>query len=372
MESTGRNCSTDNLAKRAWLIPGCELEYALHDCYKSSPNVMAQIFISYRRLDSGYLASALSDKLQEHFGPNSVFFDIDNIPLGVDFREYIGNAVGQCDVLLVIIGDQWMGPVDGQGKRRIDDPSDYVRIEIESALKRNIPVIPVLVEEATMPSAANLPPSIESMAFRNAAEIRAGRDLRQHIEQLIRGLETIMKTSSPARRTTTDEGSSRPEVKIETVEEPIPARGEPTRLRDSVEATRAKTAKKGGDSSLLEEIQKALSDFTDSHVYIGKSMLFFDNTVFGGAKDGLLLTGDAVYWHNIAGKSGQTSYTDILSVDFRESQSMFTSAKILINQEEIEVNVADQGNASPYLAVVNGVGRALANVIRQLTEHLKR
>jgi TIR domain-containing protein len=102
---------------------------------------MAQIFLSYRRSDSGYAAPILSEKLQQHFGENSVFFDVDTIPLGVDFRESIGNAVGQCDVLLAIIGDQWVRAVDKRGNRRLDDPSDFVRIEIESALKRNIPVI---------------------------------------------------------------------------------------------------------------------------------------------------------------------------------------------------------------------------------------
>src|SRR6185503_12553465 len=150
---------------------------------------MAQIFLSYRRSDSAYVAASLSDKLQQHFGRDSVFFDVDTIPLGVDFREYIGNAVGQCDVLLAIIGDQWVRSVDEQGKRRIDNPSDYVRIEIESALKRNIPIIPVLVDEVEMPSADDLPPSIQSIVFRNATELRAGRDLRQHIELLIQGLE---------------------------------------------------------------------------------------------------------------------------------------------------------------------------------------
>ncbi|MEP6818101.1 MAG: toll/interleukin-1 receptor domain-containing protein [bacterium] len=77
---------------------------------------MAQIFISYRRQDTAYLAATLSDKLQQHFGENSVFFDVDNIPLGVDFREYIGNAAGQCDVLLAIIGDKWMG-IDSSRRR---------------------------------------------------------------------------------------------------------------------------------------------------------------------------------------------------------------------------------------------------------------
>ncbi|HEV7472465.1 MAG TPA: S1 RNA-binding domain-containing protein [Pyrinomonadaceae bacterium] len=161
---------------------------------------MAQIFISYRRSDTAYVAATLNDKLQQHFGPDSVFFDVDNIPLGVDFRHYIESAVGQCDVLLVVIGDQWSGATDNSGKRRIDNPSDFVRVEIEAALKRNIPVIPVLVGEARMPSSTDLPPSIEKIAFRNAAEIRAGRDLRQHIEHLIRGLERIFAMSASAKQ----------------------------------------------------------------------------------------------------------------------------------------------------------------------------
>ena len=97
----------------------------------------------------------------------------------------------QCDVLLAIIGDQWVRSVDEQGNRRLDNPSDFVRIEIESALKRNIPVIPVLVGEVEMPSANDLPPSMQSIVYRNATELRARRDLRQHIELLIQGLESL-------------------------------------------------------------------------------------------------------------------------------------------------------------------------------------
>jgi len=366
---------------------------------------MAQIFISYRRHDSAYLAATLSDKLQQHFGPNSVFFDVDNIPLGVDFREYIGNAVGQCDVLLVIIGDQWMGPVDSQGKRRIDDPSDYVLIEIESALKRNIPVIPVLVEEATMPSPADLPAAIQSIAFRNAAEIRAGRDLRQHIEQLIQGLEAIIKTTPSEVKATAAEQPGPPKVRAASLEQPSPRKRPATSNRKSAGDTRhysdnrpdpsevvekwsqkrkERASKKSGDSSeLLVEIQNLLKDCPDSHLYVGEAippdklanatsayapgvspkdvLLFFDNTVFGGAKDGLLLTGDVIYWHNISSKPGQIKYADIQTVAFRDSDGIFNAAKILINQEEIELHVGDK----------NKLAEALANVIRHLVEHRK-
>jgi hypothetical protein len=219
---------------------------------------MAQIFISYRRHDTAYVAATLNDKLQQHFGANSVFFDVDNIPLGVDFREHIGNAVGQCDVLLVIIGDQWLGPVNSQGKRRIDDPSDYVRIEIESALKRNIPIIPVLVEEATMPAAADLPEAIQGLSFRNAAEIRAGRDLRQHIEQLIEGLEAIFKSTEtgrgekpgPAQTTTAAKEELAPAEELRPSEKPGRAKGRSSKKRAG-EIRGRKTSKPSGDSSDL-------------------------------------------------------------------------------------------------------------------------
>src|ERR1044072_4845278 len=233
---------------------------------------MPQIFISYRRSDSGYAAADLSEKLQQRFGENSVFFDIDSIPLGVDFWEYSGNAVGQCDVLLAIIGDQWAGAVDDRGNRRIDDPSDFVRIEIESALKRNIPVIPVLVDSVKMPSAADLPPSIQNIAYRNATELRAGRDLRQHLELLIQGLESLFgsKKSTDAK---------------------------------AVSEKQAKASDRTNDpSELIEEIQKSLEEFTDPSLFIGTIspkklnnaikayaskvspadvLLLYDNTVFG-------------------------------------------------------------------------------------------
>lgn len=331
---------------------------------------MGQIFISYRRRDSGYLADDLKEKLKEHFGPNNVFYDIDSIPLGVDFRTYIGDAVGHCDVLLVIIGDQWMGPTDSQGKRRIDDPSDFVRIEIESALKRNIPVIPVLVDEATMASLAHLPASIESIAFRNATEIRSGRDRRQHIEQLIEGLEKLFAANNPPVTAASDEQPSRTEAKDRAIERPA-----------SAKKLEGKTSKR---SELLEGIQKALKDCADSHLYLGEAippdklanaissyapdvspkdvLLFFDNTVFGGAKDGLLLTAEAVYWHNISSKPGQIKYSDIEAVLSRVSDGILGAAKILINQEQIDLQLGDK----------NKLAEALANVIRYLTDQVKR
>ena len=96
---------------------------------------MPKIFISYRRKDSQEITGRIFDHLEGHFGRDSVFIDIDNIPLGVDFREHLGRAVTQCDVLLAIVGKTWLDSDKSEsGKRRLDDPSDFVRIEVESAL----------------------------------------------------------------------------------------------------------------------------------------------------------------------------------------------------------------------------------------------
>lgn len=150
---------------------------------------MPRIFISYRRDDTGYIAGMLAERLEEVFGKEAVFIDVDAIPLGVDFREYLNQAVAKSDLMLALIGDDWLNVKNTQGSRRLDDPADFVRIEIEAALKQKIPVIPVLLAQANMPLESELPPSLQSLAFRNAAEIRSGRDLNHHIEQLIKGLK---------------------------------------------------------------------------------------------------------------------------------------------------------------------------------------
>ncbi len=149
---------------------------------------MARIFISYRRDDSAYVAGMLSEKLQEYFGKESVFIDIDTIPFGIDFRNHINSAVEQCDVLLVLIGDSWLNASSADGRRKIDNQSDFVRVEIECALKRGIPVIPVLLDDANMPIEDELPPSLRHLVYRNAAEIRSGRNLHHHVETLISGI----------------------------------------------------------------------------------------------------------------------------------------------------------------------------------------
>ena len=152
----------------------------------------ANIFICYRRADSENIAGRIYDKLVGYYGKDPIFKDVDSIPLGVDFRTFLDEKVGQCRVLLVFIGNQWLKITDEEGNRRLDDFRDFVRIEIESALKRDIPVIPLLVRRATMPEEEDLPQEIKGLAFRKWIQIRPDPDFHNDMERLISALDTSL------------------------------------------------------------------------------------------------------------------------------------------------------------------------------------
>ncbi|MFT3957341.1 MAG: toll/interleukin-1 receptor domain-containing protein [Piscinibacter sp.] len=135
---------------------------------------MGAIFISYRREDSEGHAGRLYEDLAERFGKEAVFFDVSAIEPGQDFRRAIDANVARCGVLLAVIGSRWLD-AGGAASRRIDDPSDFVRLEIASALKRSIPVVPVLVQGAKMPAAGQLPSDLADLAWRNAVELSHAR-----------------------------------------------------------------------------------------------------------------------------------------------------------------------------------------------------
>lgn len=135
---------------------------------------MGAIFISYRRDDSEGHAGRLAEDLAERFGRDAVFFDVDTIAPGEDFRRAIDDNVARCGVLLAVIGPRWLEAAAG-GTRRLDDPGDFVRLEIAAALRRKIPVVPVLVQGAKMPQAAVLPADLSELAYRNAVELSHAR-----------------------------------------------------------------------------------------------------------------------------------------------------------------------------------------------------
>jgi hypothetical protein len=154
---------------------------------------MNNIFISYRREDAADVTGRINDRLREHYSEEAIFTDVDNIPFGVDFRTKLDEEVSQCKVLLVVIGKNWLSVKNEKGQRRLDNPADFVRIEIESALKRNIPVIPLLVHGTKMPSADELPESLQQLAFRNGTPIRPDPDFHKDMSRLIDGLDEHLR-----------------------------------------------------------------------------------------------------------------------------------------------------------------------------------
>jgi hypothetical protein len=139
------------------------------------PSEPRSIFISYRRDDAGGEAGRLFDDLTRAFGADTVFMDVAGIQPGTDFRKAIDANVASAGVLLAIVGPTWLTIADANGSRRLEDPNDFVRLEIASALARNIPVIPVLVHAATMPHADALPDDLKDLAYRNAVELTLAR-----------------------------------------------------------------------------------------------------------------------------------------------------------------------------------------------------
>jgi outer membrane protein assembly factor BamB len=129
------------------------------------------IFVSYRREDAGHVAGRLADRLTERFGASNVFIDVDSIEPGIDFAEAIQVAIARCDVLLALIGREWATMVDEGGHRRLDDPDDYVVLELRAALEREIRVIPVLIDGAEVPSQNSLPSPLRPLVRRNAVRL---------------------------------------------------------------------------------------------------------------------------------------------------------------------------------------------------------
>jgi hypothetical protein len=180
---------------------------------ESAAHSPGRIFISYRREESAYPAGWLYDRLADRYGGGQVFKDIDSIRLGDDFVEVITRAVGSCDVLLALIGDRWLTITDEDGRRRLDNPADFVRVEIEAALKRNVRVIPILVDGAQMPRAADLPRSLAKLVRRQALELSPAR-FDSDTSRLLRVLDTTLaevRTAHNAAASTTAPAGTAPE-----------------------------------------------------------------------------------------------------------------------------------------------------------------
>ena len=163
-------------------------------------HALTKIFICYRREDSKYATGRIYDRLEHHFGRGQVFMDVDDIPFGVDYRDWLDRQIRDSALVLAVIGRDWLSAADPKQGRRLDAPRDFVRTEIKIALDRNIPLIPILLEGAAMPGKDDLPAAIRPLAYRNAARVHAaGGEFRGHMERLIRGIQwQLDQTAAPA------------------------------------------------------------------------------------------------------------------------------------------------------------------------------
>jgi len=172
---------------------------------------MPKIAISYRRADSEAMTGRIFDRLASYYGREVIFRDIDSIPPGIDFRVHINEMLRQTSVLLAVVGPEWLG-AKGGGVERIQQESDAVRVEIETALRRRTPLLPILIGNTTMPSSEQLPPSLKDFAFRNALRVDTGQDFDYHMDRLIRAIDAILShspKSPPSGETKIPPGGSR-------------------------------------------------------------------------------------------------------------------------------------------------------------------
>ena len=171
------------------------------------------IFISYRREDSAPTAGRLHHYLSDRFGKDRVFMDVDSISIGRDFTKALIDALSNCNILLVLIGREWISTADDEGRRRIDHQDDWVRIEIETALGRNIQVVPVLVDGAAMPQAGDLPPSLRPFVQRQAFLLN-NTNFESDVTGLVAAARKAFK-SSAARTAKAPKGASRDSAREE-------------------------------------------------------------------------------------------------------------------------------------------------------------
>jgi hypothetical protein len=159
---------------------------------------MRRIFISYRRADSADAAGRLYDRLAEQFEASNVFMDVDDIRPGEDYVVAIERRIAGCDTMIVLVGPNWASATNEAGARRLDDPHDLARLEVETALRRNVRVIPILVGEAEMPEAADLPEPLRPLLRRQAVRL-SHASFHKDVDLLLERLGRKVKRRAPRR-----------------------------------------------------------------------------------------------------------------------------------------------------------------------------
>jgi TIR domain len=166
---------------------------------------MAKIFMCHRRGDDDAMMRLLYDRLEQEFGREEMLVDVDAIPLGMDFRNVLQEAVSRSEVMLVLIGPRWLTKLDHDGRRRVDNPHDFVRMEIEQALQLSVPIIPVLLDGAPFPKLNEVPDTLRPLLFRHAVAISSA-SFQSDLEKLVRTLRSIRPKESVSVATSSQHG----------------------------------------------------------------------------------------------------------------------------------------------------------------------
>jgi hypothetical protein len=160
----------------------------------ADPAPPRRVFLCYRRQDTQGHTGRLRDRLVSVYGKDAVFMDVDDVPHGIDFVEYIEGVLTGCAVMVVMIGQSWATIADRKGRRRLDQPNDLLRGEIAAALRGKIPVIPVLVEDASMPDAEDVPEDIQGLTRRTTVEL-THRRWEADVQQVVKVIEKFMEAA---------------------------------------------------------------------------------------------------------------------------------------------------------------------------------
>jgi hypothetical protein len=231
------------------------------------------IFINYRRDDDAGFTQALYSRLDQAFPSESLFMDVDNIAPGLDFVQVLNEEVARCDVVIAVIGKNWLSAADETGERRLDNPEDFVRIELESALAQKKRVIPVLVNDAKMPRSTELPESLKPFARCNAVRLTHDR-FRADTQGLIKALEAVLNEAEGAQRAEGE--ASRREAKAKE-------KAEAERLRqERREQSRKRTIKPPGERTGLASWIAGLPSEISWHVPIAVVAILLVGWVLSG------------------------------------------------------------------------------------------
>src|SRR5215469_5558051 len=233
-----------------------------------------KVFISYRREDSAGYAGRILDRLGRELERDHLFIDVDDIPLGRNFVKLLGEEVAKCDVLLAVIGHDWLDARDENGTRRLNDPNDFVRIEVATALQRDIPVIPILLEGTRVPKADELPVDLKELPLRNGLGVHHAsfhadmtkliQELKEYGTQAERRAEEERQAAEAQRKAVEERQVAETQRKAERERQDAEAQRRAEPERQAAEAQRraeeerqaAETQRKAGEAQLAAEAHR--------------------------------------------------------------------------------------------------------------------